>query len=56
MELMFLRSESYVESRLPLRISHAQCLTFGCLSLQGAEEDTALVATPIHYQVLVLHR
>lgn len=49
-------SESYVESRLPARISQAQCLTSGCLSLQGSEEDATLVAVPIQYQVLVLHK
>lgn len=49
-------SESYVESRLPARISQAQCLTSGCLSLQGSEEDATLVAAPIRYQVLVLHK
>ncbi|XP_049914851.1 interleukin 17a/f3 [Epinephelus moara] len=48
--------DSYVESRLPRQISHAQCLTSGCLSLQGGGEDVALQAKPIYYQVLVLHR
>ncbi|XP_041815146.1 interleukin 17a/f3 [Chelmon rostratus] len=48
--------ESCVASRLPRRIAHAQCLTSGCLSLQGGGEDAALVAKPINYQVLVLHR
>nr|QRW33323.1 Interleckin-17A/F3 [Lateolabrax maculatus] len=48
--------DSCVESRLPRRISHAQCLTSGCLSLRGGGEDAALVAKPINYQVLVLHR
>ncbi|XP_019947256.2 interleukin 17a/f3 [Paralichthys olivaceus] len=48
--------DSYVESRVPRRISHAQCLTSGCLSLQGGGEEANLVAKPIHYQVLVLHR
>ncbi|KAA8583444.1 hypothetical protein FQN60_015990 [Etheostoma spectabile] len=48
--------DSCVESRLPRRISHAQCLTSGCLSLQGGGEDAALEAKPIYYQVLVLHR
>ncbi|AWP19687.1 putative interleukin-17F-like [Scophthalmus maximus] len=48
--------DSCVESRLPRRISHAQCLTSGCLSLQGGGEDASLEAKPIHYQVLVLHR
>ncbi|XP_067338778.1 interleukin 17a/f3 [Channa argus] len=48
--------ESCVPSRLPMTISHAKCLTSGCLSLQGGGEDAALEAKPIHYQVLVLHR
>nr|XP_046229694.1 interleukin 17a/f3 [Scatophagus argus] len=48
--------ESYEASRLPARISNAQCLTSGCLSLQGGGEDAALVAEPIKYQILVLHR
>ncbi|XP_070843856.1 interleukin 17a/f3 [Chaetodon trifascialis] len=48
--------ESCVASRLPRQIAHAQCLTSGCLSLQGGGEDAALVAKPIKYQVLVLHR
>ncbi|XP_029281738.1 interleukin 17a/f3 [Cottoperca gobio] len=48
--------DSCVKSRLPQRISHAQCLTSGCLSLQGGGEDAALEAKPIYYQVLVLHR
>ncbi|XP_031151329.1 interleukin 17a/f3 [Sander lucioperca] len=48
--------DSCVESRLPRRISHAQCLTSGCLSLLGGREDAALEAKPIYYQVLVLHR
>ncbi|XP_071334692.1 interleukin 17a/f3 [Trachinotus anak] len=48
--------DSCVASRLPRRISHAQCQTSGCLSLQGGGEDTALEAKPIYYQVLVLHR
>ncbi|XP_070782406.1 interleukin 17a/f3 [Enoplosus armatus] len=48
--------DSWVASRLPGRISHAQCLTSSCLSLQGGGEDAALEAKPIYYQVLVLHR
>ncbi|XP_059212967.1 interleukin 17a/f3 [Centropristis striata] len=48
--------DSCVLSRLPQRISHAQCLTNSCLSLQGGGEDVALVAKPIYYEVLVLHR
>nr|ALV83412.1 interleukin 17A/F3 [Miichthys miiuy] len=49
--------ESCMESRFPRQIAHAQCLTAGCLSLQGGrEEDASLVAKPIYYQVLVLHR
>ncbi|XP_035000095.1 interleukin 17a/f3 [Hippoglossus stenolepis] len=48
--------DSYVESRVPRRISHAQCLTSGCLNLQGGGEVADLEAKPIHYQVLVLHR
>uniref|UniRef100_A0A3Q3GC90 Interleukin-17A-like n=1 Tax=Labrus bergylta TaxID=56723 RepID=A0A3Q3GC90_9LABR len=43
-------------SRLPMWISHAKCLTSGCLSLQGLGEDAALMAKPIFHQVLVLHR
>uniref|UniRef100_UPI0037E95410 interleukin 17a/f3 n=1 Tax=Semicossyphus pulcher TaxID=241346 RepID=UPI0037E95410 len=49
-------TDSFEESRLPMRISHAQCLTSSCLSLQGGGEDAALMARPIYYQVLVLHR
>ncbi|KAM9840578.1 interleukin 17a/f3 [Aulostomus maculatus] len=49
-------SESWEASRVPRRISQAQCLTSGCLSLQGGGEDAALEARPIKYQVLVLHR
>ncbi|XP_071770351.2 interleukin 17a/f3 [Centroberyx gerrardi] len=48
--------DSCVESRFPSRISHAHCLTSGCLSLQGGGEDLSLEAKPIYYQVLVLHR
>ncbi|XP_053301350.1 interleukin 17a/f3 [Pleuronectes platessa] len=48
--------DSYEETRVPRRISHAQCLTSGCLTLQGGGEDADLEAKPIHYQVLVLHR
>ncbi|XP_028253312.1 interleukin 17a/f3 [Parambassis ranga] len=48
--------ESDVISRLPRKISQAQCLTKHCLSLQGEGEDAALDAKPITYQVLVLHR
>ncbi|XP_026196379.1 interleukin 17a/f3 [Anabas testudineus] len=48
--------DTCVASRLPMRLSHAQCLTSGCLSLQGGGEDAALEAKPIYYQVLVLHR
>ncbi|KAF1376314.1 hypothetical protein PFLUV_G00210220 [Perca fluviatilis] len=48
--------DSCEESRLPRRISHAKCLTSGCLSLQGGGEDAGLEAKPIYYQVLVLHR
>ncbi|KAG8011105.1 Interleukin-17F, partial [Nibea albiflora] len=47
--------ESCMESRFPRQIAHAQCLTSGCLNLQG-EEDASLVVKPIYYQVLVLHR
>lgn len=49
-------SDSSEESRLPTRISHAQCQTSGCLSLEGGGEDLALIATPIYYQALVLQR
>ncbi|KAK1888997.1 Interleukin-17F [Dissostichus eleginoides] len=48
--------DSCVPSRWPRRISHAQCLTSGCLSLEGGGEDAALEARPIYYQVLVLHK
>ncbi|KAK5880456.1 hypothetical protein CesoFtcFv8_023480 [Champsocephalus esox] len=48
--------DSCVPSRWPRRISHAQCLTSGCLSLEGGGEDAALEAKPIYYQVLVLHK
>ncbi|KAM7395793.1 hypothetical protein PAMA_007196 [Pampus argenteus] len=48
--------ESFEVSRFPKKIAHAQCLTSGCLSLQGGDEDAALEAKPIYYQVLVLHR
>ncbi|XP_036942406.1 interleukin 17a/f3 [Acanthopagrus latus] len=48
--------ESCEPARLPQQISHAQCLTSGCLSLQGGAEDAALEAQPIYYQALVLHR
>lgn len=48
--------ESCEPARLPQQMSHAQCLTSGCLSLQGGAEDAALEAQPIYYQALVLHR
>ncbi|XP_069014778.1 interleukin 17a/f3 isoform X1 [Embiotoca jacksoni] len=48
--------DSSVASRVPRRITQAQCLTSGCLSLQGGGEDSALQAKPIYYEVLVLHR
>ncbi|XP_058469937.1 interleukin 17a/f3 [Solea solea] len=48
--------DSLMESRVPQRISHAQCLTSGCLSLHGEGEDSVLQAKPIQYQTLVLHR
>ncbi|XP_042339286.1 interleukin-17F-like, partial [Plectropomus leopardus] len=48
--------DSYVDSRLPKRVFHAQCLTSGCVNLQGRSEDEALEAKPIYYRVLVLHR
>ncbi|CAJ1077312.1 interleukin-17A-like [Xyrichtys novacula] len=48
--------ESREESRLPMQISHAECLTSGCLSLLGDGEDAALMAKPIYYQILVLRR
>lgn len=44
------------ESRLPRWIYNAECLTAGCLSLQGEGEDAALEAAPIYYPTLVLHR
>lgn len=46
--------ESSVPSRFPQVIFNAQCLTSGCLN--GGKEDIGLVAKPIYYQVLVLHR
>ncbi|KAM9355065.1 interleukin-17F-like [Pholidichthys leucotaenia] len=48
--------DSFMASRLPRRISEAECLTSGCLSLQDGEEDPALEAKPIKYELLVLHR
>lgn len=48
--------ESHNDSRMPSRISQAQCLTSHCLSLQGGGEDAALQAKPIQYQVLVLYK
>ncbi|XP_029352792.1 interleukin 17a/f3 [Echeneis naucrates] len=48
--------DSFVETRLPQRISHAQCLTSGCVSLQDGGEDYSLEAKPISYHALVLHR
>ncbi|XP_042359920.1 interleukin 17a/f3 [Plectropomus leopardus] len=51
-----LSRDSYVDSRLPKRVFHAQCLTSGCVNLQGRSEDEALEAKPIYYRVLVLHR
>ncbi|KAG7244253.1 hypothetical protein INR49_004391, partial [Caranx melampygus] len=38
--------DSYVESRLPQKISNAECQTTGCLSLQGDGEDISLEAKP----------
>ncbi|KAF7231778.1 interleukin-17F [Nothobranchius furzeri] len=43
-------------SRIPTRISQAECLTSYCLSLRGNDEDLTLEAKPIVYEVLVLHR
>ncbi|XP_054617843.1 interleukin 17a/f3 [Dunckerocampus dactyliophorus] len=48
--------ESSVASRVPRVLSNAHCLTSGCLSHPGGEEDAALRVKPIKYQVLVLHR
>ncbi|XP_047429746.1 interleukin 17a/f3 [Mugil cephalus] len=48
--------EEDVPSRFPKVMAHAECLTTGCLSLQGGGEDQALEAKPIYYQVLVLKR
>ncbi|KAF7663792.1 hypothetical protein LDENG_00200230 [Lucifuga dentata] len=48
--------DSCDETRLPRRISHAQCLSSSCLNPQGGGEDMALEAKPIYYQVLVLHK
>ncbi|XP_029966387.1 interleukin 17a/f3 [Salarias fasciatus] len=47
--------DSFVESRIPRRISQAQCLTSGCLDPRGGGETASLQARPIKYQVLVLH-
>uniref|UniRef100_A0A3Q3WX57 Uncharacterized protein n=1 Tax=Mola mola TaxID=94237 RepID=A0A3Q3WX57_MOLML len=44
----FLSRKSFVTSLLPQRISHAQCLTSGCLSLPGGENDIS------HLQHLML--
>uniref|UniRef100_A0A672HIM5 Interleukin 17a/f1 n=1 Tax=Salarias fasciatus TaxID=181472 RepID=A0A672HIM5_SALFA len=43
-------------SRIPRRISQAQCLTSGCLDPRGGGETASLQARPIKYQVLVLRR
>ncbi|XP_008287772.1 interleukin 17a/f3 [Stegastes partitus] len=48
--------ESCVTSRFPRRIAKAQCLTSGCLNLQGEGEDAALEAKPIYYQALVFYK
>lgn len=48
--------DSWDASRLPRRISQAQCLTSGCLSPLGGQEDLTLVVRPIQYQILVLRR
>nr|UOV22698.1 interleukin 17F2 [Oostethus manadensis] len=48
--------ESCVASRVPRVLSNARCLTSGCLSHPGSEEDAALQVKPIKYQVLVLYR
>lgn len=52
----FFARESSDVSRLPRWIYNAECLTSGCLSLQGDGEDASLEAKPIYYQTLVLHR
>ncbi|CAN9507797.1 unnamed protein product [Ophioblennius macclurei] len=44
--------ESFVESRIPRRISQAECLTTSCPNPWGGEQ---LEVRPIKYQVLVLH-
>lgn len=49
-----LSRESSVPSRFPQVIFNARCLTSGCLN--GGKEDIGLVAKPLYYQVLVLHR
>uniref|UniRef100_A0A3P8VMR8 Interleukin 17a/f3 n=1 Tax=Cynoglossus semilaevis TaxID=244447 RepID=A0A3P8VMR8_CYNSE len=48
--------ETWVESRLPQRISQAQCLSTFCLNLRGKGEDAVLEAKPIQHQMLVLHK
>ncbi|XP_012707333.2 interleukin-17F-like [Fundulus heteroclitus] len=48
--------DSFNSSRLPERISQANCSTSGCLNIHGGGEDLTLEAKPIKYQVLVLYR
>ncbi|XP_053737508.1 interleukin 17a/f3 [Synchiropus splendidus] len=48
--------ESLVPSRIPQVISEAECLTSACIGLRGGAEDAGLMAAPIRYQILVLHR
>ncbi|KAM8846949.1 interleukin 17a/f3 isoform 1-T1 [Synchiropus picturatus] len=48
--------ESLVPSRIPQVISEAECLTSACTGLRGGAEGAGLMAAPIRYQILVLHR
>ncbi|XP_072307771.1 interleukin 17a/f3 [Eucyclogobius newberryi] len=45
-----------VDSRVPRCLSHAHCLTSGCVNPESGREDLSLEAKPIYYQLLVLHR
>ncbi|KAF6715291.1 Interleukin-17F [Oryzias melastigma] len=46
--------ENFNSSRLPKRISEAECRTSGCV--RNGVEDDSLEAKPIQYQILVLYR
>ncbi|CAL1586137.1 unnamed protein product [Knipowitschia caucasica] len=45
-----------VASRVPQCLSHARCLTSGCVLGDSGYEDRSLEAKPIYYQLLVIHR